>query len=926
MYLNIYDNERAVVNLDSSEFKYIDKIVGILRKLPYAEYIAKLRRYVLSIKRLTDFEKKIEDLCLDDLFIILDSKVTKSFFEYVIFLNIQKRLKSESLLDVTLGEYNKYSKLPLMSYQTIGAHFVYRAKRALLADVVGLGKPQWILEPILTPNGWKRLNDLTLSDIIYGDDGEKYNIDKIYFQGFIDMYRIYFRDGTSCTSGLDHLWKVQHTANGKRDGWKIRSLREMITIGIHNNHVKGDGSIPNKWRISMIKPIKFRKKKLLIDPYVLGVLIGDGSLSNDRAVWSTPDIDYDIVERMKKILDKDYIIVENSKASCPNYSITRKDKTKHLNSMIQKIKKLGLNVKSLDKFIPKKYKYSSIEQRIDLLRGLMDTDGGSRKDNKISFYTSSKRLANDVAELIRSLGGISNIRAYDYCNQNTEYQVNVKINICPFYLKRKAINWRETTKNINSRTIEDVVYIGKKKAKCISVNSKNGMYVCGNFIPSHNTPQSIIAAEKMLKKDDYFNVLVVVPSSLKKKWYNDIGKFLGPNRAIMIDGTKQARSDQYRFIKMKNKFIIMNYDLAIRDWDEFLFGEIDDGKERIVIFDEVQYLKNDTAKRTKKCIELSEHCKSIIGLSATFLETSIMDVFNIMKVIDRNMLGGKYWNFFNKYVITDFWGKEIGHNDITDIVEALEPVKIRRQKEQVLKQLPDRSEITYWCKLTKDQESCYNDVLNNIATKMKSDRRINQVASAEILAQIQLLIQVCLSTELLDYNVTSSSKLTLLYDIIEQVGNQKIVIFVKYVKMVEIIARELIKRGYKTFFVHGKSIKNVTEKQNIVDSFNETNNHQILVTSDVLKEGIDLVGASVLINFDLLWNPASMEQRAGRLDRIGQKNNVTVMYLITEGTIEQRMFDLLQTRKDLSTMIVDGGYKSSRITIKQLLFMAGVEK
>ena len=581
MLLKKIDDYRAIVDLDSSEFIYLNKITGILRKLSYSEYVTKLKRYIISIKRLEDFEKEIEELCIDSLYIILDEKVTKTFFEYTIFAEAQKKLKDIKLLEVTLGEYNNYSILPLMPYQTIGAHFVYRAKRALLADVVGLGK----------------------------------------------------------------------------------------------------------------------------------------------------------------------------------------------------------------------------------------------------------------------------------------------------------------------------------------------------------TPQSIIAAEKMMKKDGFFNTLVVVPSSLKKKWYNDVEKFLGPDRAVMVDGTKPVRVFQYSFVNVKNKFIIMNYDLAIRDWDEHLFELLNDdkNKKRIVIYDECQYLKNDTAKRTGKCLELTKYCDSVIGLSATFLETSIMDVFNIMKVIDVNTLGSKYWNFFNKYVITDFWGKEIGHNDITDVVEALEPIKIRRQKEQVLKQLPDRSEITYWCKLTKEQESCYNDVLNNIITKIKSDKRMNQVATADILAQIQLLIQVCLSTELLDYNVVSSSKLTLLYDIMEQIGNQKVVIFVKYIKMVEIIARELNKRGYKTHFIHGKSIKNVTEKQDVVDRFNDTDKHQVLVTSDILKEGIDLVGASVLINFDMLWNPASMEQRAGRLDRIGQKNNVTVMYLVTEGTIEQKMFDSIQARKDLSTMVVDGGYKSSRITIKQLLYMAGVE-
>lgn len=925
MYFSMFNDYMVVINLDKNDFSIISGVSKILRKLPYSEYITSIKKYAISYKRIDDFIKEITIESNGKAFFIFSEFVSKKYFQYLNFYDVQKNIKSKTLLNVVLGEYNKYSKLPLMPYQTMGAHFAYRAKRVLIADSVGLGKSQALSEPILVEDGWKRMGNLTVDDKVYGRDGILYNINGLFLQGIIDMYRITFTDGSTCTSSLDHLWKVKHAYNGERDGWKIRSLSEMLEIGINYDIKKGSGTRPNKWRVQAIRQIKFKKRNLLIDPYVLGVLIGDGYLCGSRVAWSTPDFDFDIVTRMKKILNDDYIITVSDSGTCPQYGITRKDRTKHRNPMITKIHILGLDVKSGKKFIPSIYKISSIKQRLNLLRGLMDTDG-SASNNRITYFTTSKRLANDVVDLVRSLGGISNIRSYK-CDRSisTDYQVNVKLNICPFYSERKSKGWHKTRKNYTSRFIKDVTYIGKRHAQCISVDSPDSMYVCGNYIPTHNTPQSIIAAEKMIVKEEIFNTVVVVPSSLKRKWAKDIVKFIGEDRYVLVDGDKNTRVEQYEHgLKKHGAFIIMNYDLAIRDWDRILFPLMDDDYRRCVIFDEIQYAKNITAKRTKKAVELAEKCDSVIGLSATFFETSIMDVFSIMNVIDPTTLGSRYWNFFNKYVIADYWGKEIGHKDITDVIHALEPVKIRRQKENVLKQLPNRSEIIYWCKLTEDQGMCYDDILNNISVKIKNDKRAAQVTTAEILAQIQMLIQSCLSTELLDYDVTSSSKLTLLYEILEQIGKEKIVIFVRYVKMVEIIERELKKRGYKVKFIHGKSVKNVSEKQDVVDNFNNTNEHQILVTSDVLKEGVDLVGASVLIHFDLLWNPAVMEQRAGRLDRIGQKNNVTIIYIVSENTIEQKMYERLKERKDLSSLIVDNGFISSRVTVKELMYMAGV--
>lgn len=448
------------------------------------------------------------------------------------------------------------------------------------------------------------------------------------------------------------------------------------------------------------------------------------------------------------------------------------------------------------------------------------------------------------------------------------------------------------------------------------------------------TIQSIMACRKILLEKKVFNCLIVCPSSLRKKWSNDIKKFLGEEHPItIIDGNKKDRAEQYKTTVSENSFTIMSYDIAYRDWYELLFPLImDDDLKRVIVFDEAQYLKNGESKRSQLCRILSTKATYCWGLSATFIEINLMDIFCSLMVINPNVFGSRYDKFMKNHVVVDFFGNVEGYKNLSHVKKTLDPFKLRRQKEQVVDQLPNRFETIHWCSLTKDQSECYGDVLANVSDSIVDELKKEKISQAIIFAQLQYLIQCCLSTELLDYDKPSSAKLELLKQIVaEQFDKEKLVIFCFYKKMLEIIKRELVKQGIpenKIVVAHGDNASSMKVRNNILDDFNSPNGKtQILLASHIFKEGVDLIGAAAMIHYDLVWNPAVIEQRSGRIDRIGQKaENVNIIFMVTEGTIEQEMWNRLYDRKKLSGDLLDDGYINKRITVKEVLNILGIQE
>jgi len=350
------------------------------------------------------------------------------------------------------------------------------------------GKAQDLDSIVWDSNGKKRFGDLQIGDKIYDDNGELTTIIGIYPQGEKDIYEVEFSDGLKVRCCNEHLWEVEK--NGKI---KVVELSDIMK----NYLTKRGDSI---YYVKVAQPVNYPEKELPISPYLLGLIIGDGSTRNNRLNISTKD--QQIIDYLYELEDDD-IYIKKLYETC-DYAITKKDKTKR-HKIIQELNKLDLMEKlSYDKFIPKMYLYSSINQRLELLRGLMDTDGFICK-NQPSYSTSSKQLSEDFRELCHSLGIRTNIReketTYTYKGKKKKgyksYIVRLLLkNDYPYpifkldrkqsQIKNKRFDWGQ------KRGIVNIKYIGKKEAQCIEVNNESHLYLTDNYIPTHNTVSAAI--------------------------------------------------------------------------------------------------------------------------------------------------------------------------------------------------------------------------------------------------------------------------------------------------------------------------------------------------------------------------------------------------------------------------------------------------
>lgn len=354
----------------------------------------------------------------------------------------------------------------------------------VLAGYAGTGKEQNVNCLVQTPQGPKKIGGLMVGDKIFGVDGEIINVDGIYPQGVKESYKITFSDGSTTESGEDHLWEVYtHKLKQRGESTITLPLKTIMSGGLTYRY--GNIKRNYKYSIPLCQPVKYEKKELPIHPYLLGMLIGGGNLCGNSIAISIPDIDTETISLIEKYVPKDISINKNEYDGCPEYRLIGNEEY-NVDSLKKEIVDLGLDIKSINNFIPNIYKYGSVEQRYELLRGLMDTNGTVR-DNGVSFSTSSKQLMYDVIELVQSLGGTTIRGLDDTRHENIYYNINVKILNNPFKAKRKADKWTISRKNLPSRYITSIENIGLVEQVCISVSADNGLYLTDNYIVTHNT-------------------------------------------------------------------------------------------------------------------------------------------------------------------------------------------------------------------------------------------------------------------------------------------------------------------------------------------------------------------------------------------------------------------------------------------------------
>lgn len=360
-----------------------------------------------------------------------------------------------------------------------------------------IGKALTMDSKLLTPDGWITMKDVEVGQSLIGHDGKATKVMGVYPQGEKDIYEVSFEDGTSVKTSLDHLWTVQTTYDRKV------GKERTVTTGDMINDLYTEGGKRKKYSIDYVKPVEFNNTLTddHLHPYVMGALLGDGSLKGNHTLTN---IDEDILDRFKRLLPEGEIL----RSSNGGIQYRIQDETQKRNNMgyplpcksLSEIRKYGLDVGSDDKFIPKDYLYSSIDNRIELLRGLMDTDGStSIGTNSYNEYTTiSKQLADDLIELVRSLGGRATVstKVGTYTKEGIKhecslvYRIVFNMEINPFYTNRKAERFTPRTTR-KFKFIESIELVGHEECQCIEVDDDKHLFVTDGYNLTHNTTSGI---------------------------------------------------------------------------------------------------------------------------------------------------------------------------------------------------------------------------------------------------------------------------------------------------------------------------------------------------------------------------------------------------------------------------------------------------
>lgn len=396
-----------------------------------------------------------------------------------------------SLVHSAASGSSRYAKAIV---EALGTEFLRNLPSAKLAELEGYLRlvvkdqgakavvfPQPVDTPTLTPNGWVAMGDLSPGDYVIGVDGRPVRILDVHDRDEEnDVFEIEFSDGAKTRATADHLWEIER-----------RIGSEYKVMHVHTSELRGRDRRADA--VPMPMPVEFDSKPLHLPPYTMGAMLGDGTFRKNPVI-TVGDDKTEILDAIEDEMD----VVSRSR-----YEVN--GKTRHrislstgrraaVNPAIEALKEYGLwGIHGDDKFIPADYLRGSVEQRWSLLAGLLDTDGGVYTNGGTrtvtSFSSNSRRLANDVTELVRSLGGLATIWSYvPTASKDSEalhHRVTIQVPRNPFRLPRKAQRW--VAPDRMKRRVKSITPAGRARVRCLTIDDDRHLYITSDYVVTHNT-------------------------------------------------------------------------------------------------------------------------------------------------------------------------------------------------------------------------------------------------------------------------------------------------------------------------------------------------------------------------------------------------------------------------------------------------------
>ena len=421
------------------------------------------------------------------------------------------------------------------------------------------------------------------------------------------------------------------------------------------------------------------------------------------------------------------------------------------------------------------------------------------------------------------------------------------------------------------------------------------------------TIQAIGTAELLRREGLAEQIMIVCPTSLKYQWQREIERFTkdtdrSPDHplTLVIEGNPLKRKEQYA---SDIPYKIVSYNCMTNDVK--MWGSL---QTEVLIMDEVQRLKNWKTQISMAARKVRSDYAVI--LSGTPLENKLEELYSVMEFADNYCLG-PYWQFRADCIVTDDGGKVIGYQNLNKVGETARERLIRRTKKQVALQMPKRTDQNLFVPMTTEQRGMHEEYKEQVAKLVYKWRRthfLSETDRKKLLQFLSMMRMVCDSTYILDQKSRYDTKVTETMSILQSVfdnGDEKVVIFSQWERMTRLIAYELDKMGIGYEYLHGGVPS--AKRRDLIINFTDDPDSRVFLSTDAGSTGLNLQAGSIMINLDLPWNPAVLEQRIARIYRLGQERNVQVINLVARDTIEESMLGKLRFKTAMFEGVLDNG-------------------
>lgn len=833
----------------------------------------------------------------------------------------------------------KHASLPMTpapgreprDYQQIAYDLSSTTGSLLLADELGLGKAQPLDALVLTPGGFIPMSKVRHGTTICTPDGGTAPVRGVFPQGDMEEYEVQFSDGSSTRCSDTHLWTVRHARGPTRrkDGtqrdiyWKTVTLRELIDSDLRTSGGQA------KWHIPVTAPVEGVERELTLDPYFLGILLGDGTLGQGNRVVRFASADQEIIDEVQRLAPSGIEVVHASKydyclsyrteplncvedqGKCGRPVLARGLCGRHYqrlshsgslpgltgrqrNPVMQALEELGLRGHtSRDKFIPRRYLTASSSQRLALLQGLLDADGYAMPlasgNATAQFYSSSVALADGVVYLTRSLGGIARLTS-KWFKGARRYAVTVKLPapLNPFRLSRKAQAWGDGHQTLTpTRAITTVRKTGNKvPMQCISVDRKDGLYVTDDFVVTHNTESSLLSLSDPANRP---MLAVTLAGGMPRQWVRELNDIFPDLRGVEV--TKAKPYDLADKDGNEPDLIVMNY-AKLAGWSHHLMGKVNS-----VVFDEVQELRREGTQKHTAAQMVAGPARVKIGASATPVYNYGGEMYSILKVLAPDLVGdkaefGREWcqavyGLDQKARIVDppgfrHWMTDQGvflRRTREEVGISMPPLNVQEYSIDVdsrdWKELIASSDVAQVASLILSEDAPHRDRWRASGDLDYKMRHATGVAKAPYVAEVAKLI---LESE------------------------EKIILAGWH--------REVWDTWQESLAAYSPVLYTGTEssagKARAFDAFREGDSRILMLS---LRSGAGLDGlqesCQVVVFGELDWSPGVHKQVLGRLHRPGQKAPVSGYFCVSDYGADPAMLDTLDLKKIEAEMLVN---------------------